>query len=102
MTDEIRRAGEARQILDAPVFQAAKASVEEQLANLRRTVPISSSEMHTRIILMEQLWGYLLGYFEMLAQTGQMEALRMEEERKRRSLLEQGVAMFRTTGRNSL
>jgi hypothetical protein len=102
LEEEIRRAGEARQVLDAPVFQAARKDIEAQLAQLRRTVPIRETEMHTRLILMEQLWANLLGYFEQIAQTGKMAELQIQEARRKQSLVEQGLAIFRTGGRNAI
>ena len=99
---EIIRAGEARQILDAPVFQAAKAYIEEQLSTARRSVPIRETEMHTRLILMEQLWSNLLGYFEQLAQTGKMAEIQIAERKHQQSMIERGLAVFRTGGRNAL
>jgi hypothetical protein len=102
LEEELRAAGEARGILDSRIFQAAKHDVEEKLATVRRNVPIRDTEMHTRLILMEQLWANLLGYFEQIAQTGKMAALQLEEQRKKASLLEQGIAMFRNSGRNTL
>lgn len=99
---EIRRAGDARQILDAPIFVEAKKHIEEQLAQVRRSVPIRDTEMHTRLILMEQLWGNLLGYFEQLAQTGKFAEAALVEKERQRGIIERGVAMFRTGGRNAL
>lgn len=99
---ELARAGEARQMLNSTLFQEARANLEGQLAQLRRTVPLSSTEMHTRLILMEQLKEQFFGYFEQLAQTGRLVELQMEQERRRKTLLEQGIAMFRTGGRNAV
>lgn len=89
-------------MLDSPIFQAAQKHVEEQLAFIRNRVPIQDTEMHTRVILMGQLWNLLTGYFEQIAQTGQMVQIKLREEEQRRSLIERGIAMFRTSGRNSL
>lgn len=96
------RAGEARQMLDSALFQAARNDLEEKLAQLRRTVPISSTEMHTRLILMEQLKEQFFGYFEQIAQTGKLADIQLEQERKRRSLLEEGIALFQRNGRNGV
>ena len=89
-------------MLNSQLWQDAKADLEGKLAQLRRTVPISSTDMHTRLILMEQIKEQFFGYFEQLALTGRMAEIQMEQEKKRRSLLEQGIAMFRTGGRNAL
>ncbi len=99
---EMHRAGEARQMLGSQIWQDAKADLDSKLAQLRRTVPISSTEMHTRLILMEQIKEQFFGYFEQLALTGRMAEIQMEQEQKRRSFLEQGIAMFRTGGRNAV
>lgn len=99
---EMHRAGEARQMLNSVLWQEARADLEGKLATLRRTVPISSTEMHTRLILMEQLKEQFFGYFEQLAQTGRLAEIQLEQERQRRSLVERGIAMFRTTGRNGV
>ncbi len=102
LEDELRHAAEARQMLEAPIFVAARANLESQLASLRRSVPIRETEMHTRLILMEQLAQTFFGYFEQLAQTGRLAELQLEEKRKQQSLMERGIAMFRTGGRNTL
>jgi hypothetical protein len=102
MSDPIIRANDARTLLGSKLFLEARADIENKLQYLRRSVPITSTEMHTRIILMEQLWGFLLDYFEQIAQTGKLEELRLQDEQRKRTLLEQGIAMFRTGGRNTL
>lgn len=102
MTDPIVRANDARTILNSPIWQAAQKDIEGKLQYLRRSVPITETPMHTRIILMEQLWGYLLDYFEQIAQTGKLEQLRLQDAERRKSLVEQGLALFRTGGRNTL
>lgn len=99
---EMIRANDARAMLNSPLWREAKADLESKLATLRRTVPISSTEMHTRLILMEQIKEQFFGYFEQLAQTGLFAEKILQDEQRRRSLLEQGIAMFRTGGRNSV
>lgn len=99
---EMHRAGDARQMINSPLWVEARADLEGKLAQLRRTVPISSTEMHTRLILMEQIKEQFFGYFEQLAQTGRMAEIQMDQEQHRRSLIERGIAMFRTGGRNAL
>lgn len=96
---ETHRAGEARQILDSAMFQAARAHLEEQLAAARQAVPIRDTDMHTRLILMEQMFKNLIGYFEQIAQTGRMAEIQLRQEEERKSLLDRGLAMFRQSGR---
>ncbi len=100
--EELRRAGEARQILNSALFIEARKNVEEQLASLRRSVPIRETEMHTRLIIMEQLKESFFGFFEQLAQTGRMAELHLQEKERQRSLLERSMLMFKTGGRNAL
>jgi len=102
LEDELRKAAEAKQVLEAPIFIAARANLEAQLAEARRVVPIRETEMHTRLILMEQLAQRFFGYFEQIAQTGKMAQIQLEKSREQQSMLERGIAMFRTSGRNAL
>jgi len=102
MSDPIVRANDAKALVNSNLWQEVTADIEGKLQYLRRNVPISASEMHTRIILMDQLWGWLQDYFKQIAQTGQMALKLQEEEARRKSLIEQGIAMFRSGGRNSL
>lgn len=98
---EIQRAGEARQIIDSPMFVAAKEHLRGQLAESRRLVPMGATDMHTRLILAEQVMGFFFDYFEQIAQTGKLADMRLQEEERRRSLAEKGIAMFRQLGRNA-
>lgn len=98
--EEIARAGEARQVLEAPIFLAARKNLEEQLQTLRRNAPIKDSDLHTRIILMEQIFGYLMTYFEQIAVTGKMAEVTLRQEEERRSFLDRGLALFQARGRN--
>jgi hypothetical protein len=97
---EVQRAGEARQIIQSPIFIQAKEHLIGQLRESRRMVPMTATDMHTRLILAEQVMGYLFDFFDQIAQTGQLADMRLQEEERRRSLMEQGVAMFRKMGRN--
>ena len=100
--DTLERARQARAMLDSALFQEARKDLEGQMQHLRRTVAISSSEMHTRLILMEQLADRFFGFFEQLAQTGQMAELELAEEERRRGLIERGLLMFQRGGRGAL
>jgi hypothetical protein len=97
-----RRSAEAKQIIEAPLFLEARKFLDDQLAQLRRDVPIRETEMHTRIILMEQIAQKFYSFFELLAQTGKMEAVRLADEERRKSVMEQGLALFRRNGRSAI
>lgn len=99
---ELQRAREAEGILNAPLFVEARKSLESQLAQLRRSVPIHETGMHTRLILMEQLSQRFFAFFEQSVQTGKMVQVKLNDDERRKTLLEQGLAMFARNGRNSL
>lgn len=99
---ELQRAGEAKQVLGAAIFMEAIASIEKQLENARHNAPLRDTEMHTRLILMEQLWHNLLGFFEQIVQTGKMAELELEKQRQQKGWLADRLAMFRTSGRNAI
>lgn len=99
---ELRRAGEARQILDSSLFREARADIEGKLADMRRRVPITATDMHTRLILMDQLWGYVLDYFEQTAQTGKLAELQLKEAEERRQSWLERMRAFTMSGRGAL
>jgi hypothetical protein len=99
--EEIIRAGEARQILDSRIMLEARKNLEEQLSHLRRAVPIKDADMHTRLILLEQMYGHLMGWFEQIAQTGKMAEIQLREREQQRNLSELNLKAFHEMGRNA-
>ena len=100
--EAFRRSAEARQIIESPLFVEARKFLDDQLAELRRSVPISQTDMHTRLILMEQIARKFYGFFELLAQTGQMRQVELADQERRRTLMERGLAVFQRQGRGGL
>ena len=96
---EVARAGEARRLLDSPLFIEMRVRVESTMAAQRRAVPVRDTDMHTRLILMEQLWGNVIDFFEQTAQTGQMAQLQIQQQRSIAERMKQqfanGVREFR-------
>lgn len=99
---ELRRAAEARSLLDNPLFVEARKHIEDQLAQARRTVPMGADAMHTRLILMGQLTDKFFGYFEMLAQSGKMAELDLQQKRTWAEEMRKRYEMFKTLGRNAI
>lgn len=99
---ELQNAREAEGLLNSPLFVAARLSLETQLAQLRRSVPIHDTGMHTRLILMEQISQRFFSFFEQSVQTGKMAQVRLQDDERRRGLMQQGLAMFQRNGRNGL
>lgn len=100
--EEIRRAREAEGLLNAPLFLEARRGLDMQLAALRREVPIHATEMHSRLILMEQLSQRFFSFFEQTVQTGKMARIKLQDDERRRGIVQQGLAIFRRDGRNGL
>lgn len=100
--DELRKANEAKQLLDHPLIKEAMENLEGQLRQLRRNVPPGQSDMHTRIILMEQMADKLFGYLENLALTGRFAAIEIERATAARRMYEMGLKAYQSFGRNAL
>jgi uncharacterized Zn finger protein len=82
--EEIIRAGEAKQILDSRMFQEACKRVADSLAAQRRQVPIRDTDMHTRLIITEQLWGNIADWLKETADTGQFAQFTIRQREAQR------------------
>ena len=98
--EELRAAGDARHVLDNPVFQKAKADLYDKLRQARRVAPITATEMHARLIITEQIADQFFDYFELVLQTGKLAQAHLDEGASQAGLKERGLALFRTIGRN--
>lgn len=90
---EIARAEEARQVLDAPIFKEICTAIEEGLARQRNDVPLTETLMHTRLILTEQVWNQVKQYLEMVKQTGQMARLQLAEKERLRERMRRMMSL---------
>ena len=83
--EELVRAGEARQMLDSRIFIEASQRVIEGLAAQRKQVPIRDTDMHTKLIMSEQLWLSIQGWLEQTAETGKFAefSIRQREAQKK-------------------
>lgn len=99
--DDLRAAGDARHVLDNPVFQKAKADLYERLRQARKAVPIGATDQHTRLIITEQVADQFFDYFELVLQTGKIAQAHIAEDASQHGLKERGLALFRTLGRNT-
>jgi hypothetical protein len=79
--EELIRAGQANEILNSALFIEMRQTIETQLAANRRAAPIRDTDLHTRLILTEQLWGNILDWFKQTAQTGRMAEVQIQQER---------------------
>lgn len=79
--EEVICAGEAQQIIDSRIFQEACKRVSDSLAEQRRRVPVRDSDMHTRLIITEQLWANLTDWLQMTADTGKFAQISMAQKK---------------------
>lgn len=100
--EEIVRAGEARQILGSRMFKDACANIEEQLATMRRSVPIKDTDMQSRIILMEHMYVLLTSWFQQIVDTGKMADITLRQREQQRYLSELNLKAFHEMGRNAV
>lgn len=77
--EELIRAGHARECFENPIFIEACEAIENALKEQRRAVPIRDSEMHTRLILTEQLWTHVKEYLDQTVQSGKLAAFTIQQ-----------------------
>ena len=78
---EISRAGAAERVLATPVFKEACNRIDAELRMMRESVPMKDTDMHTRLIIAEQLWGTLLDHLKAVMVSGDYarEQLKLRE-----------------------
>jgi uncharacterized Zn finger protein len=85
--DEVIRAGEARQIIESAIFIEACKRIADSLSEQRRRVPVRDTDMHTRLIITEQLWGNIQDWLRETADTGKFASIQISQrEQARRGL----------------
>lgn len=89
--EELVRAGQARQIIESPLFLEMRQAIEAQLLADRRAISIRDTDMHTRLIITEKLWGYLMDWFQQTAETGKMAAIQIQQERSLKDRFMRGL-----------
>lgn len=100
--EELHRAREAQSLMDAPLFKQAREDLYGKLQSLRRAAQPTQTDLHTKLILMEQLADQFFGYFEQIAQTGLFAKDFMDQaERRNRGFMER-LSQYVAFGRNRL
>lgn len=77
--EEQRRGMEAEQLLKHPLFVEACNSLDAELRLMRERVPIRDTDMHTRIILAEQMHAKVLDYLRAVMMGGDAAKLILRE-----------------------
>lgn len=100
--EELRAAGDAQHVLDNPIFQKAKAEVYEKLRRSRQIIATHvSAEQVADLVRVEQVADQFFDYFELVLQTGKLAQQHLDDQANRKGLVDRGLALFRTMGRNS-
>jgi len=81
---EVEREAQARSILESPIFLEACKSLEESLAANRQSIPWRETEMHTRLIIAEQIYTQIRDHLRMVMQTGEMARLKLKQDEEQR------------------
>lgn len=77
---ELARAGAARRVLEDPIFIEACNALDAQLRLMRESVPMQDTEMHTRLILAEQVQGKVLDYLRGVMIGGEYARMQLREK----------------------
>ena len=81
--DDITRADFARQILDNPLFKEAFAALDADLARQRQAVKITDTQLHTKLIVCEQVLSRFRDVLTRAIQDGDVAQMRIELENKK-------------------
>lgn len=78
---DIERAAEAERVFSTPVFREACNRIDAELRMLRESVGMKDTDMHSRLILAEQMWGKLLDHLKSIMMSGNYarEQLKLRE-----------------------
>lgn len=85
--DEVRKADEAKQLLNHPLFKEAFESTERQILDQMKRVRPSDERMHTRLIDAYKLLHMLKSHIKTHIETGMLAALQLEEKSKIRRFI---------------
>lgn len=79
--EESRRGDLAKVVLDNPLFVEACNHLDADLRLMRERVPMADRDMHTRIILAEQMQAKILDYLRAVMMSGDAAKLQLRERR---------------------
>lgn len=80
LEEELIRGGDAQRFIESQLFKDACQHVEASLAAQRLAVPLREVDMHTRLIVAEQVWAQFVKFFELTAQTGKMAQITLAQK----------------------
>jgi hypothetical protein len=75
---EMRRGADAQFILNHDIYKHAWRAAEDALAQQRRKVALKDTDMHTRLIMAEQVLDSVRRYIEDAVNTGKMAEIQLK------------------------
>lgn len=81
--EEVIRGGQARDVLDSPIFNEAKQRVIDGINAKMRSVPLTDEKMHTKLIMLLQAWNSLESYLDQVKETGKMADFQIESDKRK-------------------
>ena len=82
MNEQIRKAEEAKRLLNEPLIKAAFEGVENGLISAMKVSILGDEKTHHELVLCLQLLGRVRGYFQEVIDTGRMEQMQDLTRRK--------------------
>lgn len=80
--EEVIRAGHAKEVFDSAIFREARTHIANQIQAQMAAAPIGDQALHTRLIMMLQLWNALERWLEQTIQTGTFADVEIQRRRK--------------------
>ncbi len=77
--EEARRGDMAKLVLENPLFIEACNQLDAELRLMRESVPMADRDMHTRIILAEQMQAKILDHLRAVMMSGESSKLQLRE-----------------------
>jgi hypothetical protein len=101
--EEVRFAGDARHILDQPLFVKAKEEIYSNLRAARQKLKTSTDPQASMdLVRLEQVADMFFEYFEQILLTGRLGAQRLAEEDAAEAKRASGLRLFSLFGRERI
>lgn len=79
------RAGHANEMLDSVLFKEMREHIRSRIQAQIVGAPIIDQNLHTRLIMLSQLWTAIEQWFGQIAETGKMAEIQIEQEKQRKA-----------------
>lgn len=101
--EEIRFAGDARHIIDQPLFLKAKEEIYRKLREARQTLATTMDPATAMdLVRVEQIADQFFDYFTMVMQTGRLAEQHMAEINAQEAKRQSGMKLFGLFGRQGV